>query len=72
MITTTILIVVLGGGFLWAYRAGKRSNRLDQMVKAQEVVREVSEDAKKIDEKTKDHINRADPIGTPWVFKKRK
>lgn len=72
MITTMVLISLLGAGFLFAYRAGKRMNRLDQMENAQELVREVKEDEKEIDRQTEEHISRANPIGSPWLRKRRR
>tara|TARA_Y100000310_G_scaffold17326_1_gene17210 strand:- start:122 stop:337 length:216 start_codon:yes stop_codon:yes gene_type:complete len=70
VITTTILITLLGVGFFWAYRIGVKMNRLNQMQKGQEVVRSVSENAREIDEQTKKDIASSGPVSAPWLRKR--
>lgn len=67
---TALVVFVIGIGLFWAYRIGIKMNRLDQMQKGQEVVRSVSEDARKIDEQTKKDIDSGGPVSAPWLRKR--
>lgn len=68
MITTIVVIGLLGGGFFYALRMGKKMEQLDQFEEGQEKLGSVSEFNRKLDEETDAKINSGDgPVGGPWL-----
>jgi hypothetical protein len=68
MITTIVVIGLLGGGFFYALRMGKKMEQLDQFEEGQEKLGSVSEFNRKLDEETDAKINSGDgPVSGPWL-----
>lgn len=66
------LLMLLGLGFWWAVRVGRKMNKLEQMEKGQKVVRNVSEFNRKVDEEARKKIadNGNNPVRGPWLRKR--
>ena len=70
MITTIVVIGLLGGGFFYALRMGKKMAQLDQFEEGKEKLGSISEFNRKIDEETDAKINSgAGPVSGPWLRK---
>ena len=68
MITTIVVIGLLGGGFFYALRMGKKMEQLDQFEEGQEKLGSVSEFNRKLDEETDKKIKSGDsPVSGPWL-----
>ena len=68
MITTIVVIGLLGGGFFYALRMGKKMEQLDQFEEGQEKLGSISEFNRKLDEETDAKINSGDgPVSGPWL-----
>ena len=64
------LISLLGGGFYYAVRMGKKMEKLDQFEEGQEKLGSISEFNRKIDDETDEKINSgAGPVTGPWLRK---
>jgi len=64
------LLAMLGIGFWWAVRIGKKMNRLNQMIRGQEVAKEVSQYNYDVDKKAKENIANNGPVTGPWLRKR--
>lgn len=68
MITTIVVIGLLGGGFFYALRMGKKMEQLDQFEEGQEKLGNVSEFNRRLDEETEAKIHSGDsPVSGPWL-----
>ena len=64
------LISLLGGGFYYAVRMGKKMQRLDSFEVGKEKMGSVSEFNRKLDEETDNKIHNSDgPVSGPWLRK---
>ena len=64
------LITLLGGGFYWGVRMGKKVQRLENFEVGKEKMGSVSEFNRRIDEETDKQIHSSDgPVSAPWVRK---
>ena len=64
------LIFILGLGFWYAVRMGKRMQRLDNFEVGKEKMGSVSEFNRKLDEETDKKIHSGnDPVSAPWLRK---
>lgn len=64
------LIALLGLGFFYAVRVGKKMQRLNNFEEGQDKVKRVNEGNRKIDEETDKKINSTNnPVGSPWLRK---
>ena len=65
------LITLLGGGFYWAVKMGKKMQRLENFEVGKEKIGNVSEFNRKLDEETDKKIKSGgnDPVSAPWVRK---
>lgn len=62
------LISLLGGGFYYAVRMGKKMEKLDQFEEGQEKLGSVSEFNRRLDEETDKKIKSGDsPVSGPWL-----
>ena len=64
------LITLLGGGFYWAVKMGKKMQRLENFEVGKEKMGSVSEFNRKLDEETDKKIHSGnDPVSAPWLRK---
>ena len=64
------LLALLGGGFFWAVRAGKKMQRLDDIEDTIEKTGNVNEFNRKLDEEIQEKISAGDdPVRFPWLRK---
>jgi len=65
------LITLLGGGFYWAVKMGKKMEKLDQFEEGREKMGSVSEFNRRIDEETDQKIKSGgdSPVGGAWLRK---
>ena len=57
MTTTIVLLVILGAGFAWAYRQGKKTANIEGMESDLEKTKKISEMDKDYDEDTDDILS---------------
>tara|TARA_R110002020_G_scaffold89131_6_gene218146 strand:+ start:566 stop:802 length:237 start_codon:yes stop_codon:yes gene_type:complete len=57
MTTTIVLLVILGAGFAWAYRQGKKTAHIEGMESDLEKTKKISEMDKDYDEDTADILS---------------
>ena len=69
MLTTIIVLGLVGGGIFWAYRTGKKVQSLDEMKRGMENLETIHEFDKEIDVQTRNQVNNSGdhPVGGPWL-----
>tara|TARA_B100000686_G_C16691109_1_gene917641 strand:+ start:346 stop:567 length:222 start_codon:yes stop_codon:yes gene_type:complete len=69
MITTIIVLSLIGCGYFWAYRTGKKVQSLDEIKRGMENLETIHEFDKEIDAQTRNQVNNSgdNPVVGPWL-----
>lgn len=70
MTTAIILIVMLGGGFIWAYRVGRKSKDADRLDGHKKAMGNINEFNRQEDKDTGKHLANS-PVRGPWLRKRK-
>jgi hypothetical protein len=70
MTTTIILIVMLGGGFIWAYKVGRKSKDADRLDGHKKAMGNINEFNRQENKDADKHLANS-PVRGPWLRKRK-